>query len=958
MKKLQLSLPTPKLWKKTKKVDWDKFLQIYREPVVTYSITPNNSPEPLHSRYSKKGTGRSKYGFGSQDHSSDYESIFDNSYKSDAILNTISGLFSKFYLPERVRFSKEGIRVKLNDVVSYKIIVQKGIMKFYLTVPQRWAKNFTNAIRKDWGQVDITKVSEEIITFKPEKTKALDLQLRHHYALSIKHDGRANYLYPSLASLASTLAEDDKLLLDFMIKPLNDSWKENASAKMKAFKRGEVPSKEDTFSLGGLLGKFFDMTNIVLNEALALVDDLMGAERIKESEKEQLFDLNYSKEKHFQNAKGYDVQIRALAEADDPKKAKHILKSAHSSFENLDGDNKFTFKQIRTKRGIRNIIKSVKENKPQMFKQGEVFFEKEMEQMISIPNKTTLKEYSKIIEQDNYTRTEIHPDFLKNENDSLPFANTLDKDARRVYFGGYLRDWWTTKGRLVSEKTKLDDRSTATMIWGTQGSGKTSFSTRQALYTFGVHLSKEEWKKRSKSVVVFDVADGDIITKIWNVIPDWLRDRVKLLNHSNLKNPIPVNNSDLEEYNRTVMNDEDYSFVMAEMEAKLVNEILGSSKSQYMDRWFTTALQVAHMADRDWGYPEAIRILTDDEFRISEVIPKITDERMLLELEAYNEMREEGQTDQIVQTIQNRFVQLERDQKLWDSIAQKPLRNEDGTTKINFRKWMDGDEDGAYLVLVYIPKNGVSELYRKFLFAHYFTKIWNVALSRESGFAGREYRPETLVIIDEIHQIIDVPLVAKLFIDLFKEPRKYSLRMILTLHGWSSLAKAGRTYESKIKQSILDNGCNLIMLKGGRDAFESLENFLSPMTVQDYDNLMNMKWCGIFGIRWQNQNHVFQAKLLPPAEEETIEVEENGKKVKKPVLPKYDDWDSNNLSSYVSPYSRPKEEVRKANLERIKSMVKKSIKNFTSEENELEEDASWEDLKQDGTKEKRSRRSR
>ena len=177
------------------------------------------------------------------------------------------------------------------------------------------------------------------------------------------------------------------------------------------------------------------------------------------------------------------------------------------------------------------------------------------------------------------------------------------------------------------------------------------------------------------------------------------------------------------------MQDDDYSYTLAEMEAKLVLEILGSEKTISMDRWFTSALSCVHAVDKDWGYIEAMRLLTDDDFRQEEVLPKLTNKRLQLELKSYNLLAMNGSAKTIIETIQNRFSQLERDQKLWDCIAQKPIRNEDGKVKLNFRKMMDGDEDGAYMILIYIPKSGVSQMYRKFIFAHYFTKVWNVLLS-------------------------------------------------------------------------------------------------------------------------------------------------------------------------------------------------------------------------------------
>src|SRR5690606_15855348 len=97
------------------------------------------------------------------------EDIFSNT-TSDMLLNTISGLFAKFYAPERIRLYKDGVKIKLNDIVSYKVAIIDGEMKFYLTVPKKWSKSFISSVKRDWGQVDITKVNEEIVKFNPNKT--------------------------------------------------------------------------------------------------------------------------------------------------------------------------------------------------------------------------------------------------------------------------------------------------------------------------------------------------------------------------------------------------------------------------------------------------------------------------------------------------------------------------------------------------------------------------------------------------------------------------------------------------------------------------------------------------------------------------------------------------------------------------------------------------------------------
>jgi len=915
--------------KKIETIPFKFFLEMYREPLVTFCITPNNAPKYVEierGRYSKKTTLIHD----------DFEEL--QQLNSNMILNTISSLYSKFYLPERIRIFKNGIKIKLNDLVSYKIVVSNKQMKFYLTVPKKWSDSFVTAIKKDWGEVDITPIKEEIVDFNPNYTKAMNVFLKNHYALAIKHDKMNNdSFYASVASLAETINVDEKFVIDYNIEPVNNQWKDVAVKKIKQFKQGKIPARDEIHTTNGLLGKILDLFNVIMDEFIKLIETLVGVndeQNDKNTEKSNNYDLKYSEPKVHANSKGYKVQIRVLAESKDDKRAKYILKNIENSFSLLNGDNKFTVSISKTKKNTQKMIEAVKKNKPILTKPTDIYFEKEMNELVKLPNKKTLKEY-KVITQDNFTRTEIDPAFFEDKDGAIPFGFTLDKKPKKIYFAGYKREWWTEKGRYVKEKTKLDDRSTATMVFGTMGSGKTSLSENQALYTFGAHLPKERWREESKSVIVFDVADGAMITNIYNHVPEWLRHRVIILNHANFNNPIAVNNADLDEFNTEVMKDEDYAYTLAEMEAKLVLEILKSEKTLAMDRWFTTALQAVHMVNKDYGYIEAMRTLTDDSFRINEIIPKLTNRRLQLELNTYHQMSMNGETSKIIQTIENRFSQLERDQKLWDCIAQKPLRDENGKVKLNFRKLMDGDEDGAYMVLVHIPKSGVSQLYRKFLFAHYFTKIWNVALSREVGFAGREYRPETLVIIDEIHQIIDIPLIAKLFIDLFKEPRKYSLRLWLTLHGWSSLAKAGRGLEGDIKQSIIDNGCNLIMLKGGGEAFSSLSDFLQPMTIADFNNLMNMDFCGIFAIRWNNKNHVFQAKMIP-------DVNNN------PDFKRHSDNDANFLTTYQSPFGRLKQEVREDILNRSYEMIESAIKNSL---NEQVGDTNWQELKDVGMNE-------
>ncbi|MGA9173576.1 MAG: hypothetical protein WBZ33_06355, partial [Thermoactinomyces sp.] len=210
----------------------------------------------------------------------------------------------------------------------------------------------------------------------------------------------------------------------------------------------------------------------------------------------------------------------------------------------------------------------------------------------------------------------------------------------------------------------------------------------------------------------------------------------------------------------------------------------------------------------------------------------------------------------VLKTIKNRLVPFMTDDDFMNLIAQEV------NTEIDFWKWMN---TGPYLVLIYLPGSGqeISLELRKFLFTHYFIKVWLLMLARER--IEKEKRKECLVIVDELHQVIDQRAVQNLFGALFKEPRKYRFRFLFSVHGWSSFNEAGKA-KDKLIRSIQDARPNLVLLKGGDDFFKSMASLLTPYDLNDFTELMNMEYCGIFRIDVAKKTHLFMAKLLEPAE--------------------------------------------------------------------------------------------
>jgi len=94
--------------------------------------------------------------------------------------------------------------------------------------------------------------------------------------------------------------------------------------------------------------------------------------------------------------------------------------------------------------------------------------------------------------------------------------------------------------RGENEEAK-DSLSTPLMVVGKQGSGKSTLFVNLALEFFGVRaMTREEWEKIARSVFLFDVADGAMVLESLKHVPDWLRDRVVILNHANMKRIVPL----------------------------------------------------------------------------------------------------------------------------------------------------------------------------------------------------------------------------------------------------------------------------------------------------------------------------------------------------------------------------------------------------------------------------------
>jgi hypothetical protein len=461
---------------------------------------------------------------------------------------------------------------------------------------------------------------------------------------------------------------------------------------------------------------------------------------------------------------------------------------------------------------------------------------------------------------------------------------------------------------ITKNETDLDDRGTPTLISGKKGSGKTQLIINQVADTFCFGASSmEEWKEKARSVILMDVADGSMLREVYELVPEEMRPRVVFINHADLENPIPITNHDILNINQV----DGFAEEIANMETEMLMDSLKDRNSTVaIERYFKMALQASYLVG-EGNIIDAMRIIEDRKYRghIIDLLTKRDDNVFLPgELRKMDDVFEDAKA---LETIDNRISRLKNTQPWIDCVSQSP------TEGLDFWRWINGDENGAYLVLIYIPKR-INKSFRSFLFAHYFMKIWYMTEARE--ILNESERKEFLVIVDELHQIFGHRVVPIVLEQIYKEARKYRARFVFTIHGWSSIK------DKETKDVIRDGSGNYIMLKGGSDMFTSLKDEFEPYTIEDFNELMKLNYCGIFKIDIKKKTHVFQAKLMEPAAVRF-------KKHRKISLEKF--------RSIKNSYGRPKKQVRAFMRKGGEKACQQEIKSLESELAEITGGNAW-----------------
>ncbi|MFC7443091.1 hypothetical protein [Laceyella putida] len=704
--------------------------------------------------------------------------------------------------------------------LSFKVFKHGGKIHQYISIPAKLEMPASEDMQKDIGS---HKLIEDVLKLPDGKPHIFALAGYHHLAMEsqretplmlepifqlIKKD--ETFLYSVTAKEAANHDETKKALRD-RFYGIDTWWKKTRQVVKKQWAKAYDMVESDRTK------EVMDVVEGTFILGSQLYDSISGLWVKKEEFDPAQYPQTEAKLKEVLDTKFHYVEVLFFIWTEDPDKVTMIKNKIMKQAEKIKGENEI--KLIEIQPDMERVAKGHLSPETSRL----CLTRREMDKLFPIKKTSEItKDYFHEVEQKSPP-----PPIMYNcyELGVVTMGTDLSNDQILAYPKADNEDY-------------LDDRGMPTFISGKKGSGKTKLLIKQVADTFCTNYQDlERWKKESRSAFVIDVIDGEMITEIYNLVPDELKHRVVILNHADLENPIPITSHDLIHLKKV----DGIESEIANIETEIIMDSLKDKTNTIaIERFFKMALQLSYLVG-DGNVLDAMRILQKSNYR-NQLVKKINEDEYPLLIEEIEFFEEEAD----IETINNRLSRIKAVPPWIDCLSQPPV---DG---MDFWRWINGDENGAYLVLIYIPKR-MNENFRYFLFAHYFVKLWKMVEARE--IISKSKRKECLVVIDELHQLKKFRLVAPVIEAICKEARKYRARYLFTMHGWSSVSK-------ETQDVIKDADPNLIMLKGGEDMFSSLANKFKPFDLSDFNALP--KYTGLFKLQVNKSEHTFLAKLPQP----------------------------------------------------------------------------------------------
>jgi hypothetical protein len=724
-----------------------------------------------------------------------YQVIPDRAFKNDnngVIARAIHDMYQVEY--KRIHKQEGSILYTQQQKFVFRIVMTKDSIDFYIGVPviKNWDDYLIKKCKNTWIKSSVLPVDSSIFALNVDKTEICELKYKRHHIFSIRTDKNEMTFYDSLLSHSNELGHGDKIVITYLIQPMNQrDWQDRSAEAYNKFKNGFMPRKLE-INGRSILVNTLRLAESVLLEAKDFIEGLLDSpSETKASPDGEVSDL-------LVNGKLSSSTTKKLS--DKPFKVKMYVCTQHknafamnrsicNSYYLWSEDNELEIREMNKVQQIRSLSKLESYNWG-LDLNANIMSLDEISKLICLPTVSIQNKYSKM-SQNRQKEVDI-PSTLFTPG-GIEFCTVRDRGTDR---------------KVYAPSKDIDILCQSHIDLGVKGSGKTTRGMNYAV----------NWLSQLKySAFAIDVADGKLIDGIRDGLPlGFPEDHIIDLDFGNGEYPIGLNWSELGSKGTVGYKGRQVSNRLSQALFEFVNGVSTKDTTDRMERYLT-AVSKACMIQPNSSLLDVFLGLTSKKFR-NELMFKTSDPMVKEQLNQLNQFSPD-MLKQVVQPILDRIHVLTNGDIMEYCLFQSVKTGDDGLPLMNFRKWADGD-GRPYFVGIRVPKEQLMSTTTDRLVTYIVYKYWLSIMSRYDE--PEEKRRPCLLIMDEPHQFMSCKMVWE---QMMREDRKWRSKSNFLAHNFRDFGDLTKTFQ--------DVGIQYSVFHSSKQTYKDLLEELSPFTLEE-----------------------------------------------------------------------------------------------------------------------------
>ncbi len=655
------------------------------------------------------------------------------------------------------------------DHISFEMVMNKGLISFYIVVPNKLQQFLTQQILAQYPNAQIDETEDYNFFKKDSSIIGAYLVFKKHFSHTLKtYKELESDPLSGLTNPLSKLAKEEGAAIQFVIRSSKKKWRSQTSMISKKMQKGRYKGQKHAGLMGGGAGS--SSAGNALGQALGTgqKDQQQQMQSTPDSFRMNATEEEIVKRIEAKSSKaGLDVNIRIVVATDNDTTARQHLDSllnAFSQFNNYQYGNSFSALAPRGQGHLIEdfIYRAFHDNKTIILNTEEIT------SMWHLPLPST----------------------------ETPNINWLS--ARKAPPPSNMPEEGLLLGKALyrNEKTpvriKRGDRRRHMYIIGKSGSGKSVYMENMIIQDV----------KNGEGVCVLD-PHGDLVMHVLANIPEERKDDVIIFNPSDMDRPVGLNMLEAK-------TEDQKDFVVQEM-ISIFYKLFGAEMIGPIFEHQMRNVMLTLMADiKEPGtIAEIPRMFSDDAFaqgwvkKVKDPVVRAFWEKEMAKTSDFHKSETLGY---LISKV-GRFV------------GNEMMRNIIGQNKsgFDFREIMDKKK----ILLINLAKGTTGEVNAKLLGLIIVAKLQMAALGRAD--ISEDKRHDFYLYIDEFQNFITDSIST-----ILSEARKYRLNLIMA-HQYMGQLSDSTKGDSSVRDAVLGNAGTMCAFRIGPDDSEILAKEFAPV---------------------------------------------------------------------------------------------------------------------------------